>query len=100
GGLYVVARLLFARYSYSAFYLFYYGFRHYSVRLVIFVLHLAAALSFVYGAPHAARYGVGIHYDPALGVARGAAYRLNARRFAAQKTLFVGVEYGNQLHFG
>ena len=70
------------------------------MHLVVFVLYLAAAVGLVYRPLHAARYGIGIHDDSALGVSSGTPYRLHERSFASQKALFVGVENGDELYLG
>ena len=43
---------------------------------------------------------VGVHDDVALDVAGGAAYRLDQAVAGAQEALFVGVQDGDQRHFG
>ena len=70
------------------------------MRLIILVLYLATAFRFADGAAHGIGDRIGIHDDAAFGIARRAADGLHQGRFAAQKTLLIGVENGNQPHFG
>ena len=62
-------------------------------------LLLAAPRRLGHGALHRAGDGVGIEDDPAVDIARGAADGLHQRGFAAQKSLLVGIENGNQRAF-
>ena len=66
------------------------------VLLVVAQLFHAAALRFVNGLLHGARYLVGIHNDEAVHVAGGAASRLRERTMRSQETLFVGIEDGHE----
>ena len=76
------------------------GLRDYAVLLVILHLYATPADGLGYGALHRVRDGVGVHYDSAVCVARGAADRLYHRRFAAQETLFIGVDNDDKRDFG
>ena len=66
--------------------------------LIICLLLLAAAGSLVYCLLHGRRYGIRVHYYPAVRVSRGATYSLYQRRCGAQESLLVRVQYGNETH--
>ena len=76
------------------------GSGHDVVLFVVFLLYGAAAVGLADGALHAARERIGIHDHAPLRVARGAPDGLHERRFAAQEPLFIGVENGDEAHFG
>ena len=63
-------------------------------------LLLAAAVGLGDGALHRAGDAVGVHDDPAVDVAGGAADGLDQRGLGAQEALLVGVEDGDQRAFG
>ena len=66
---------------------------------VVLRLHRSAAVGLAYGATHAVRHLVGIHYHASLCISRRPADRLNECALAAEKALLVRVEYGDKLHF-
>ena len=68
------------------------------MRAVIVVLLFAAALRLVHGGAHGGSNCVGVEDDQSIGVARGAADRLDQARLAAQEPLLVRVENRDQTH--
>ncbi len=71
-----------------------------AVLLVVGLLPGPAALGLADRGAHRVGHDVGIHDDPAVDVARGAARRLNERAGRAQEPFLVGVENRDQRHFG
>ena len=70
--------------------------RRNAMRLVVGHLLLPAAVRLGDGAFHAARHLVGVKDDLSIHVARGAPYRLDQRRFRAQKAFLVRIQNGDQ----
>ena len=64
--------------------------------LVVRFLNASSPLGLVYGRFHGLAYPVGIHYDSAVHISRGAADGLYQRCFCTQETFFVSVQYGDQ----
>ena len=62
------------------------------------VLQFPAPLRLVHCIAHRGRYGVGVENDHSLGVAGGAADRLDKARLTAQEALLVRVQYRHQRH--
>ena len=64
--------------------------------VVVLELYLASASRLVDGLLHTVRYGVGIHYNLAVDVSGSASGCLRQRSVAAEESLLVGIEYGNE----
>ena len=60
----------------------------------------AAAVGFAHRTFHAAGDAVGVHDDPAFGIARCASNGLDQRGFRPQESLFIRVQNGHQTAFG
>ena len=71
-----------------------------AVFFVVFQLERAATVGFIDGFLHRSGDSVGIHNHLAVEVTRGTASRLGERAVAPQKALFVGIDDGNERHFG
>ncbi len=77
-----VGRRFFAGYTYRIFDFLDNRLWNNAVFLIVFGLDFASSCSFVQGAFHTSRNRVGVHNDPAFGVTRRPAYRLDERSFA------------------
>ena len=67
--------------------------------LIVAVLNLAAAGSFLHGGSHGSGHIVRIHDDLALGISGRTANGLDQAGLAAQETFLVRIQNGHQAHF-